>query len=929
MSNLSDSLQNLSELELDAIYQKTLALAGQKLRSEELRNFWVWANATWTTAKGTPLTFKNRNYLVDIFQDTHPDIIIMKAAQMGVSEYLVAQAVWICDQLGKNVLYTFPTGTQLGDFVQARLDPVLLMSPYFKKRLLESEQYVQKIGLKRIGGGSLYMRGSQNEKQITSVDADCVDDKTEVLTSDGWKFFKDLSGSESVATLNSEGYLEYQKPMYYTNYEWNGDLVAIENQQVNLAVKPKHNLYIRKQRQERFELVEASSVFGYAHIEFKKDCKWRGKVVKDWVIPESSTKWEARRPNWGRGREQKFQKIYPKKELRIKPFLKFLGLYITEGCVSKQHSSWYNTVRLGQNRGEALDEIVGLLNRLGYSYKIYPSYNPKSDCHEVRIHDTQLARYLASLCGVGSRNKKIPKQFLELDSSLLEYLFDGLMLGDGGSRYFSTASKQLKDGFEELVLKVGYTSKTSTKAERAFTAPNGKRYISRKHYVISINSKKLTPRINKSDWKLVPYKGKVYCVTVPNGIIYVRRGGVSQWIGNCVILDERDRFVQEHVPFIDKRLLASDMKWRREVSTPTFSGNPARRNNIHAAYLNSDQRVWMIRCDKCKTWQELDFFKNVELKRKWAICSKCKKKIDRYKMGRWVAQNPDSSTHGYKISGLYNPFLSVEELIKGFNEATTFSAKQQFFNQVLGIPYEVEGQRLGPRDIDSCKRDFTVPDSTAKGCFAGADVGNKIHVVVSQTLKERECARYVWVGTVNNFVGPSDSLEALINQYNIKCMVVDARPETRKVKDLVNLYPGRVYGAYYPTRKFSLKEYFHWDEIKDEVHLDRTISLDYLVSDIRSQRIELPSNIGVVSGFYDEMTAAVRITERNERSKTDVARWVERGADHYFHAANYDRIARLQGAAGDALLDYYKEPSEEAEAANLLKWVRLKGQRVF
>jgi len=47
-----------------------------------------------------------------------------------------------------------------------------------------------------------------------------------------------------------------------------------------------------------------------------------------------------------------------------------------------------------------------------------------------------------------------------------------------------------------------------------------------------------------------------------------------------VILDERDRFEERNVPYIDKRMLASKLKWRREVSTPTLPGM-----GIHKAYL--------------------------------------------------------------------------------------------------------------------------------------------------------------------------------------------------------------------------------------------------------------------------------------------------------------------------------------------------------
>jgi phage terminase large subunit GpA-like protein len=123
------------------------------------------------------LEFSNRLYLIDLYRDQHPNIVFTKAAQMGLSERLLAEAIWIPDQLSKNVLYTFPTQSHLQDFVQARLDPVLNNSDYFVSRIEGAnmnQKDISKIGLKRIGKGFLYLRGSQNEKQIITIDADAV-----------------------------------------------------------------------------------------------------------------------------------------------------------------------------------------------------------------------------------------------------------------------------------------------------------------------------------------------------------------------------------------------------------------------------------------------------------------------------------------------------------------------------------------------------------------------------------------------------------------------------------------------------------------------------------------------------------------------------------------------------------------------------------
>ncbi len=558
---------------MEQAFQKAQSLAQRKLQSEELKKFWIWTNAVWKTARGEPLVFSDRPYLIDVYKDNHPDIVFMKAAQMGISERLIAEAVWICDQKAKNVLFTFPTGSQLADFVQARLDPVLMSSEYLSQRTSKSDtegQSVQKIGLKRIGNGFLYLRGSQNEKQITSVDADAV------------------------------------------------------------------------------------------------------------------------------------------------------------------------------------------------------------------------------------------------------------------------------------------------------------------------------------------------------------------------YLDERDRFMQENVPYIDKRLLASDLAWRREASTPTFPGDPTEKNNVHADYLNSDQRIWVIKCEHCRTWQELDFFKNLDLKEKTTVCFKCLKPINRLQVGEWLVQNPASSTHGYKINGLYNSKRNVAELIEE-SKTTTFSETQQFYNQVLGLPYKAEGEGLQEADLLACHRDYSSTPSDAGGTYAGADVGRKIHVVILKTVN-RETSRCIWAGTVDNFLGPLDSLEELMTRFQIKCLVVDARPETRKVKELTETFPNRVFGALYPVNNFPVQQYYKWDDFKREVYLDRTISLDYLVSDIRSQRIELPTDIGYVSGFNRQMTAAARITEVDKRTGTSRAKWVENGPDHFFHAANYARIARLKGSAGDALIDYYTKedkPSPQQNINDAMRWFRIRGERIF
>ena len=420
---------------------------------------------------------------------------------------------------------------------------------------------------------------------------------------------------------------------------------------------------------------------------------------------------------------------------------------------------------------------------------------------------------------------------------------------------------------------------------------------------------------------------KVGLKQIRDNFLYLRGSQNQQQIisvdADVVYLDERDRFIQEHVPYIDKRTLHSTLRWRREASTPTYPGK-----GVNESYLKSDQRVWMLTCKHCKLEQELDFFFNIDFKRKKTVCKQCKKPINRLKIGRWVAQNPKSNIHGYKISGVHNPRRTVKELIESYEKSqeTGFSGIQQFYNQVLGLPYEAEGKTLLLSELGNCTQNYEAPNYVT-GCFAGVDVGeDRHHMIISKKIGDK--LRYVWIGTVSEFFGPMDSIESLMRRFQIQVLVIDAKPETKQVKEMIEKFYGKVFAAYYPTRKFDVQNYFLFDDFKSEVYIDRTISLDYLVSDIQNELIELPSNAKYIKNFYEQMTAMTRQTVMNLRNGREEARWMERGPDHFLHAANYNQIAVQRGTLGQALLDSYKEPNDSSLGPNSIAgWANLVRQK--
>jgi len=349
----------------------------------------------------------------------------------------------------------------------------------------------------------------------------CYDKNTEILTENGWKLFKDLERNEKVATLNPKtNYLEYQKPTNYINQKYKGKMIQIASGTIDLMITPNHNLYIRKNwKTNVFKLIEAQQLnFG---CNFKTDCKWKGENKTYFTLPKVSFV-----------RHNRYNQMYAKpKKIKMVNFLRFLGLYLAEGCVDTKGTDY--RIRIAQTKKPNRIIIQSWLNDLGYNYNI--------EKNGYSIYNKQLWSYLKQF---GKTNDKfIPKDIKNLSMKQLGFLLEGLMLGDGHQsrkniynkkykRYYmdshksyATTSKQLADDVSEIAFKCGYRC-----YNQQINGNHGRCYVinlSRKRRFPLIRKKKIGKYIRKID-----YNDKIYCVEVPNHIIYIRRNGKPCWCGN-------------------------------------------------------------------------------------------------------------------------------------------------------------------------------------------------------------------------------------------------------------------------------------------------------------------------------------------------------------------------------------------------------------
>lgn len=348
--------------------------------------------------------------------------------------------------------------------------------------------------------------------------ATCVDNKTEILTIDGWKFFQSLTKSDKVATMDKTGRLVYSKPTRIISEYYNGKMYQIKNRATDQLVTPNHRVYIKRQKNnkknEQFEICPVSEVVHLQNLKFKRNIVWKGKKKSKFVLPLIES-------NGG------YNKI--KNKLDMNTWLQFLGYYISEGSSTKIKNHQYR-VQLAQRNPTIKRKMIECVKKLGYNFY--------TDWQSVQITNKQLYTYLTKLGK--SYEKYIPKEYLELPPGQLRILLDALIEGDGHRRktnvVYITSSKELANNVQELALKSGYYASISLRTNKGSVSIIEKRTVLSIHPTYSVNicqaHKEFHVNHGKKDWKIVEYSGTIHCVEVPSGLIYVRRNGKSVWTGN-------------------------------------------------------------------------------------------------------------------------------------------------------------------------------------------------------------------------------------------------------------------------------------------------------------------------------------------------------------------------------------------------------------
>lgn len=414
----------------------------------------------------------------------------------------------------------------------------------------------------------------------------CYDDKTELLTENGWKYFIDLLQGEKVAQLSDDGELEFIEPTYYYQKHYTGEMQGFKSEGIDFLVTPDHRMLVSKKRTRKqawgeYEFLLANEIYNKTGYRVKRDSLWKGEKTNYTV-----------------------------------DFFKWLGFWYAEGCsnvykcadgytrhqcVITQDPSRFNTEELFKNAN------------LPYSV----AKRSDGNCMTYRLPVTEKTKPLIKMLATlgKSFNKHTPKWLKNAPKEHLTAFINGFYMGDGyskgSSRFLCTSSKQLADDFQEIALRAGMVANVKIKTKAGIKSSTGfnNNYD---HYLVTIVTPKkhspllqvIKPHCKKEyGWYKEHYNGMVYCIEVPTHKIYVRRNGKAMWCSQTYgeLKTTTIKTWQEWVPDEDCPIVY-DSPIRGKYSKPLADGTTVEFEIWFIAIDRPDQAKKLLSLELTGVW---------------------------------------------------------------------------------------------------------------------------------------------------------------------------------------------------------------------------------------------------------------------------------------------------------------------------------------
>lgn len=357
----------------------------------------------------------------------------------------------------------------------------------------------------------------------------CYSDDSEVYTSRGWLYFKDVKDDDLIMSLNPETRnVEWVSVTDRQQYEHKGEMVRFFNRSLDMLVTPDHRMvYINKRDGKIITRGDAT--------QFTKS---KGAIYR-------SSEYDAE--------ERETIEINGKTYL-FDVFCEFMGYWLSDGSLNRTCG-----VNIAHQEGrESRPLIAECVERMGY--------RAGGNKSVITFYDTCFNKYLQQF--EHAENKYIPEVIKNASKRQIKIFLTAFSKCDAHVRkphpfvgshghlcvptteeivYFTT-SKRMADDLSECIVKIGMRPSFSVQPPKIAVKRDGE--IVKSNFPCWRISQCKSATATVFDKEITHYEGMVYDLTLErNHIMYVRRNGKCFWGSNCkcvstpILMDE-DEFIK-------------------------------------------------------------------------------------------------------------------------------------------------------------------------------------------------------------------------------------------------------------------------------------------------------------------------------------------------------------------------------------------------
>ena len=369
-----------------------------------------------------------------------------------------------------------------------------------------------------------------------------------------------------------------------------------------------------------------------------------------------------------------------------------------------------------------------------------------------------------------------------------------------------------------------------------------------------------------------------------------------------IVLDERDLMASEAVHMAMERMSHSEVQEYVAFSTPTIP-----EFGIDKEYNESNQLVWMIKCQKCNTHTclETEFPECIGDNGK-RLCKKCREEI--FPMyGEWVAKYPDRThSEGYWLSQLNSAYIDPADILRLYNDPPEGNI-QEVYNSKLGMAYIAAENKLTRNDVYATCGQDAMSTGHIGPCAMGVDVGKILHVVIGGRIAHER-----WQILKMERVSSFNDVHDLARSFNVEAAVIDIEPETRAARDFQDAEPYEVWLCDYTDNPGTS---LRWREDNKTIMAFRTELCDTVHNLVSKEgRLVIPRKSDEVEQYAIEMSSIAKVLEEDKETGGRKYRYRKLGDDHYFHTTGYFTLAAKRiGILKDSFHTDHKAPVAETD----------------